>query len=184
MESVELTSPRIRRAHPSDVPALAVLGRETFWETHREAAYREVLEDYLDRAFDPAQVARELADAANVFHVSEQGGRLIGYSKVSYDVACPLPSPFARTTKLERLYFSSRAHGSGQGRAMLEHLRRLALAHGQQAMWLTVWVGNAQAIGFYEHLGFANIGETYFQVSPTVRDLNYVMLAPLNPPSR
>jgi ribosomal protein S18 acetylase RimI-like enzyme len=50
--------------------------------------------------------------------------------------------------------------GRGVGRCLLEEMERIAKAEGYWIMSLTVHPSNAQAIGFYEHLGWTKITNT------------------------
>lgn len=51
------------------------------------------------------------------------------------------------------------SQGLGVGRCLLERSERTAIEQGFSKMSLTVHVGNTQAIGFYEHLGWVKILE-------------------------
>ncbi len=55
--------------------------------------------------------------------------------------------------RLEDLYVTPLARGLGIGRALLQHLARVALAEGCPRLEWDVLAWNAPAIGFYERIG-------------------------------
>ena len=57
--------------------------------------------------------------------------------------------------RLEDLYVTPSARGQGIGRALLQHLARVAIAEGCPRLEWDVLAWNEPAIGFYESLGAA-----------------------------
>jgi GNAT superfamily N-acetyltransferase len=59
------------------------------------------------------------------------------------------------TMKLDKLYVLPQFHGTGIGRALIEHVAAQACAAGCRSLTLNVNRGNASAVRAYEHCGFA-----------------------------
>lgn len=164
----------IRKAELTDAPAIAVLGRTTFFDAHEHSSPAADLEDYLSQKFSEESVKNELADPANIFHVHEEAGSLSGYSKIILNSATSLLPENNNVCKLERLYISKDKYGSNLGLQLFNHNKNICEQHAQSGMWLTVWVNNERAIRFYEKHGFRIIGEVLFSVG-SVKNPNYVM---------
>ncbi len=175
MSPAEDSPLKIVPASARDAELIARLGRETFAVTHVDANPPDILGAYMDAAFALEKVRAELEDPRNLFHLAYQGDVAVGYSKIVYDAPCMLPAGPGRFTKLERLYFQKTVHGKTLGWDLFEFNRKLALAHAQTGMWLTVWPGNARAIRFYERVGFRKLGDVYFQLTPQIRNPNDLM---------
>lgn len=170
---------KIRRATVADAKNVAELGRETFWNAHEAVVPEADLSAYLDQAFSLERVTSELSNTANIFHLAEDGGRAVGYSKIIHDFSHDLINR-ADVTKLERIYFLPSHHGTGAAQELFALNQGLARAKRQSGIWLTVWVGNERAIGFYGRNGFKSVGETLFKIGGIAHP-NYVMLSDPGP---
>jgi GNAT superfamily N-acetyltransferase len=82
--------------------------------------------------------------------VAEQGGRVVGFALFFTNFSTFLGRP---GLYLEDLYVQPAHRGSGLGRALLEHLGRLAVERGCGRFEWSVLDWNADAIRFYERMG-------------------------------
>jgi len=62
--------------------------------------------------------------------------------------------------EITTLYIQDRQQGKGLGSQLLQHVNGLY----KPVYWLTTWSQNIEAIGFYQHLGFNDIGVSYFEL--------------------
>lgn len=62
--------------------------------------------------------------------------------------------------KIGRVAVAAAARGTGIGRALMEHLHRVAREHGLNEVWCNAQIG---AVPFYERLGYACVGEHFFE---------------------
>lgn len=150
----------LRRAVPADAPRLAALARWVWLDSYAEGGVTEAFAGYLDAAFTPAAFRQLLQDAQRALWVAEDADALCGMAQLCRAAPAPVaadrPAP---DVELERLYVAPRCTGRGLGRQLL------AAARGtwpQQALWLSVWVGNAGARRFYEREAGRRVGETDF----------------------
>lgn len=62
--------------------------------------------------------------------------------------------------EIEKLYVQEHFQGRGIGKALLSEV---TIRYGS-TFWLSTWIHNEKAIGFYQHLGFVDIGKKYFEL--------------------
>ena len=154
----------LRRAEVADAPRLSALARWVWLQTYADFGVRDSFVAYLDQAFGVEALSRLIADAAGQpMWVVEQGGHLRAWAHVDLTAACPLPGLSGPQAELCRLYVVPPAAGQGLGAALLRRLREALPA---QALWLSAWEGNADALRFYRREGARPLGETWFELGP------------------
>ncbi len=62
--------------------------------------------------------------------------------------------------EVDTLYVQEHFKGKGIGKRLLHE----AQGYYGEKLWLSTWVHNFEAIAFYKHLGFNDIGEVYFEL--------------------
>lgn len=153
----------IRFAAVEDAAALAGLARSTFDEAFGHLCDANDMRIYMDEAFAPPQLAREIADPACAFLLAFSASEMIGYLKLrtGYLPKCVTgPNPI----ELCRLYVPRAFHGRGIAARLMDEGLQLARARGHQTMWLGVWDRNHRAQGFYRKYDFHQVGEHPFQL--------------------
>lgn len=168
----------LRRAVPADAPRLTALARWVWLDSYAEGGVTEAFARHLDAAFRPAAFGQLLADGQRALWVVEDADALCAMAQLCRGAPAPVaaadqPAP---DVELERLYVAPPCTGRGLGRELL------AAARGtwpQQALWLSVWVGNAGARRFYEREAGRRVGETDFLLDGQAhRNLVYAWSAP------
>lgn len=168
-----------RAAGPADVPALAVLGRETFIEAFGHLYRAEDLNAFLDATKSEAAMARAVADPAQPVRVAEDDGRLVGYCKLGLNPAfADYPAPGKALIELKELYIRASHHGMGVAQALMDWALDEARAANAEEIVLSVWSGNARGQAFYRKYGFAWVADTHFMVGAQ-RDAEYLFMKPL-----
>jgi len=127
---------RIRRATPTDLPALLALEHSAFTTDH----------------LSPRQYRQHLVSPTATVLVAVGKTGLLGTALVF----------FRRESDLARLYSIAVTHGArglGVGEALLGAVERAALRRGAKCMRLEVRQDNAGAIRLYERLGYARFAE-------------------------
>ena len=153
--------PLLRQATPDDAVTIAALSVQVFLDTYatggiRPDLAREAFSHYSVKAF-----AARLAEPDRVFLLAEHATGLLGFAKL---LLRPLPAP-AHTTvgaELVRLYVQPQAHGMGVGRSLLRAAESAAADRGLLHLWFTVWDDNHRARGFYNAVGYTDIGATSY----------------------
>lgn len=138
-----MPTPLLRAAEPRDVPAIVALIRELAEFERLTHLVQVTPESLAPQLFG----ARPVAEAV----VAEgEGGAIVAFALYFTNFSTFLGKP---GLYLEDLYVQPAQRGRGVGRALLEHLARLAVARGCGRFEWSVLDWNERAIGFYESMG-------------------------------
>lgn len=169
---------QIRTATASDSKALAALGTEVFTATFAHSCTKEQLQAFLDEAYTPEAVAKDIADSSkDVLVATEEegddgpssstpdgGSKLLGFMYLTRGSSDPCVEHLDRPVELQRLYIALGAHGKGLGKALSLAADERAREQGFKTIWLGVWEENHKAQAFYRKMGYERIGEHVFDV--------------------
>jgi ribosomal protein S18 acetylase RimI-like enzyme len=152
----------LRPAVPDDALCLSVLAMQVFLDTYategiRPAIAREVLAGYSAEVF-----AAAIAAPRTRLTVAERAGHLIGFAQLTLDSTEALAPPGVHA-ELLRLYVQEPFTACGVGTSLLAQAETLAAADGATVLWLTPWVHNHRALGFYRARGYTDFGATLFR---------------------
>jgi len=152
----------LRSALPADALCLGALGMQVFLDTYAIEGIRPGLaREALDHFSTEATVAALEAPGAECI-VAERAGHLVAFAHLAHGATHALVA--ARPAcELARLYVQAPFAGAGLGRRLLQEAEVRAAARGTRVMWLTTWVGNTRARGFYPRCGYADVGLTHYE---------------------
>ncbi len=153
----------IRKASTDDTDALARLAKQTFLDAFERLNEPKNIRAYVKKAFNPAQVAKELLDDGSTFFVAERDSKLIAYAKIRASDA-PECVDCSEATELERIYVEHRFLGTGVGQMLLDAAIEATRGNGHEVLWLGVWEHNPDAVAFYERFGFTTMGNKLFMM--------------------
>ncbi|MGY5339317.1 GNAT family N-acetyltransferase [Levilactobacillus spicheri] len=165
--------PSIHPCTLTDLPTLQAISRETFADTFGAANTPEDLAKYLDRAYAPAKLHREMTNSDLHFFFLQVGSTVCGYLKVNTGAAQSEPMP-ADNFEVERIYIRKAYQKHGYGRILIELAEQLARDAHKSRMWLGVWEHNDNARVFYARSGFHQIGEHTFTIGGS-RQTDYLL---------
>lgn len=154
---------RIRPATGRDARELADLGTQTFLEAYGDANDPADLAAYIADTYTEHLIAAALQSPAVTYLIAEADGRAIGFAKLVAGSRSP-DVDTAHPAELEQLYVLGHRHGGGVGTALIEACVEQARDHGCDVLWLGVWEDNRRAIGFYQRLGFVQVGTHTFRL--------------------
>ncbi len=164
-----------------DTEAVARIGRETFYETWRDYNTPEDMDLYLQDAFNPEKIRKDLTKTeVNTFFLVRDGAWIGGYAKVRRDRIYPALEG-TRPLEIERVYVFRELHGEGLAAMLMDAIMGLAQEEGIDTLWLGVNIDNARAIRFYRKYGFEIFGSKLFQLGKAL-DEDYLMKAPVPAP--
>jgi len=146
-----MTEIRIDAARPADIPAMIALLKELFSIEHdfvpdlsrQEKGLALLLQEYTRAT---VRVARDTA------------GQVVGMVTAQLVISTAEGAPSAW---IEDVVVAPHARGDGIGRILLEAILGWASEQGATRAQLLVDLGNAPALGFYQHLGWQ---QTHFGV--------------------
>jgi ribosomal protein S18 acetylase RimI-like enzyme len=151
----------LRPASVADTPVLERLGEATY-RSHFTAIWSPArLEAYIAAEYGADALAQSLARPDSAWLIAEVDGAPIGFAKLNWDRALPIP-PARSGTELQKIYLRAECTGQGHGGAMLEGIVERAQQRGDRLIWLDVLKSNTAARAFYERHGFQVVGEIPF----------------------
>jgi diamine N-acetyltransferase len=170
----------IRRATAEDATTLSASAALWFEETFGAQNDPEDMRLYLEEAFGVAQQRAELSDPRRVTLLVEEEGELAGYVYLHRTPpgGAHQGVPPGEAVEIQRFYVSSRHHGHGVARRLMEAAMETAREMEGELVWLGVWEHNARAIGFYRKHGFVDVGEQDFVLGTDLQH-DRVMTRPL-----
>ncbi len=165
---------KLRKATTDDAVLLARLARETFLSTYEAFNEPRNIQEYVARAFTPAQIGQELKDSDSAFFVAERDASLIGYIKIR--PAASLENvPETGALELERIYVAKAHAGNGIGRMLLDAAVAETIRREHGYLWLGVWKDNPEAVAFYRKCGFQIVGQKVFMMGSEAQE-DHIML--------
>ncbi len=154
---------RISPVTIQDINVLQDLSIETFSETFGQQNPPEDLELYLEKAFNPQQLTKEIMDSNTNFYFIFQEALLAGYIKLK-NASLPGHPFLGEALEVERLYVRKGYQHLGLGKHLLDFASEEAQRTHKEYLWLSVWEYNPTAYGFYKSQGYIECGSRHFHL--------------------
>ena len=151
------------------IPALQILGMQTFIETFSEHNSKEDMELYLASSFNIEKLTSELENANSKFYFAADGQNKIGYLKVNLDTA-QSDIKDADSLEIERIYVMKSYFGKKVGQLLYEKAFSIAKELRLKYIWLGVWEKNERALQFYKKNGFVEFDQHQFVLGEDVQN--------------
>lgn len=164
-----------RLIETKDLYSLVEIACTTFIDTFAEQNDAAEFYDYVEKAFAPEQLQKELDTEGSIFYFLEYENERIGYFKINLNKS-PMHTDRPRfyfdfsshqdtaMSELERIYLKKDYHGKGIASTMMAFIEDFARQNNNKYLWLGVWSLNKKAIRYYEKCGFGAFGEHIFQI--------------------
>lgn len=167
----------LREACEGDIFELAALGAATFAGTFQHLYSAENLNRFLAEFHSEGYYRAALKDTKTRILVIEEGGVLIGYSKIGLNsLPCDPPRPAA--LELGRLYLAAGHRSKGLGHHLMQAIIEHAEKNAFPEIVLSVYAENISAQKFYARYGFTKIGDYQFKVGDHLDD-EWIMARPV-----
>jgi diamine N-acetyltransferase len=148
-----------------EADALAELGRSTFVDTFGPQYAKADLDHYLEEAYAPSVVRRELENPKRLYRVAEDNGTLVAYCKLGFEVTLPWTPIAGRSAmELKQLYVRKVHIGTGVAQTLMQWALEEARARAFDDMILSVYSENLRAQKFYQRYGFTHVGRFDYMV--------------------
>lgn len=154
---------RISPVTIQDINVLQDLSIETFSETFGQQNPPEDLELYLEKAFNPQQLTKEIMDSNTNFYFIFQEALLAGYIKLK-NASLPEHPFLGEALEVERLYVRKGYQHLGLGKHLLDFASEEAQRTHKEYLWLSVWEHNPTAYGFYKSQEYVECGSRHFHL--------------------
>ena len=149
----------LRLATTADSHCLSALATQVFLDTYATEGIRPWLAREVHEHLSPSAVETLLATPSSTFVVAQRSEHLIAFAQLTEGSSHSLVT-CKRPAELGRLYVQSPFLGKGIGKFILQHAEALAASRGTSTLWLTAWVGNIRALGFYSRQGYEDHGSS------------------------
>ncbi|WP_222982799.1 GNAT family N-acetyltransferase [Flagellimonas meishanensis] len=149
---------RFQKCDVSHLEALVRIARETFVAAFEKDNDPKDFQDYVQKAFDPERIKRELKNKDSIFYFVYGYQELVGYFKLNVGDA-QTDVHDANSLEIERIYVLEAHQGKNLGSLMLAKIQELVRELDKEYVWLGVWERNLGAIRFYQRHGFQKFGE-------------------------
>ena len=158
-----MNSYSIRKISLADLESLIIISKKTFSETFASDNSEENLTEYLDKAFNEAQLTSELQDKNSEFYFVEDHDEVLAYLKVNTNQS-QTEKVLERALEIERIYVDREFQGRKIGQLLLSKAISLANEQHLKQILLGVWEHNLKAIQFYERNGFQKFDKHIFKL--------------------
>lgn len=141
----------LRKAKEEDLSIISDLAEQIWPSTYGTIISQEQLRFMLDKMYNKGELLSQLSNGHTFLIASENEEDIgfAGFSKID---------PSTHTFKLHKLYVSTKMHGKGVGKVLMNEVINLVLKEGGESLQLNVNRNN-KAKDFYLKAGF-NIKET------------------------
>ena len=158
----------IQRATSAHAESIAVLSRETFYDTFAAFNSKEDMDKFMNDSFSMQALINEIDVPGNIFLAAFMNEELVGYAKLAESKNPPELGDM-NTIEIGRIYAAQKTIGHGVGKALMQQCIQLAAEKNKQIIWLGVWEHNQRAISFYHKFGFEKFGEHDFVLGNDVQ---------------
>lgn len=144
-----------------DWSALQSLSIETYKDTFEGISSDENMAVYLEDAYNPAKLQRELTTEDSEFYFLYEDKELAGYVKLNVNDA-QTEKNADNAIEVERIYVRTSHKRRGLGSILMEKALERAEEQSKTTVWLGVWEHNYTAQSFYQKFGFEKAGAHSF----------------------
>ncbi|MDX2303160.1 MAG: GNAT family N-acetyltransferase [Microscillaceae bacterium] len=141
----------------NDLDELIRMAIQTFRTSYEALNEPTNFADYLQKAFAPEQIKKEILHPHSIFYFLTLDQERIGYLKLNTEDA-QTEDFDSEHLEIQRIYLLSEFQGRGYGQWMLQKAVDNALDLGKKYVWLGAWEKNPRAVSFYQKNGFEIIG--------------------------
>jgi len=151
----------IKKCTVEDLVLLQNISVETFNETFKNQNSPKNMKAYLEKAFNPQQLKKELSNASSEFYFIYSSSEIAGYLKINTnEVQTEIMDN--DSLEIERIYIMKQFHKQGLGKYLMNKAIEIAIERNKEKIWLGVWEKNDNAKTFYRNMGFVQTGAHSF----------------------
>ena len=156
---------KIKKATIKDTEVLALLGRQTWAESHGHyIEEKNNLAKYLNENFSVAKTIENINNSKNIFYIIYVDEFPAGYAKIIVNENQEHVES-NNSCRLERIFILNDFIPLKIGKQLLNFVEEQAKELSLDTMWLSVYIKNKRAIRFYEKNEYKNVGDYNFIVS-------------------
>ena len=153
---------KIRLAKSNDTLNIKYLKTQVWLHTYATKGINDEYSEYLEADFTQANCLKSICDKNKCCLVAEENDLLVAYCEIDFKVIHPDTNE--NCAELTVLYVSEHFCGHGIGKALLHETEKQLITKGHTNYWLSCFIENEYAIGFYQHMGFKSNSSIYFSM--------------------
>ena len=162
----------VRDATSEDIEAVRTVALESLQASYGHALDGTLLEEAVDRWYDPEDLSATLGDEDAVFVVAIEDGAVVGFAQ-SY-----VSRRREDVGEIDWLHVVPARRGEGVGSALLSHVEAALLDRGVSRLEGRVLEANESGTGFYEERGYDPLGDREVRIGgETFAERAYTKLA-------
>jgi ribosomal protein S18 acetylase RimI-like enzyme len=161
-----------------DLHTLKEISYETFNQSYKHLNSPEVMETYLENAFNLEKLKKELTNTNSSFFFLYLDNVIVGYLKVNINDA-QTDNVADEALEIERIYVRQAYQGQGLGEYLIQKAVETAKNLNKNKIWLSVWEINEGALRFYKRMGFVESGTRDFFMADE-KQTDFVMMKTVN----
>jgi len=151
----------LKKCTLEDLERLQKISIELFTDTFKDQNTEEDLKNYLEKAYNSAQLKKELTNKNSTFFFLLDDGEIVGYLKLNVEDA-QTEEITDHAVEIERIYIRNNRKRKGYGTILIEKAEQFAQVENKKLIWLGVWEENFDAIAFYKNKGFVQTSSHSF----------------------
>ncbi|WP_407371728.1 GNAT family N-acetyltransferase [Carnobacterium sp.] len=151
----------LKKCTLEDLKSLQKISIELFTDTFKDQNTEEDLKNYLEKAYNNAQLKQELTNENSTFFFLLDNEEIVGYLKLNIGDA-QTEKIDENAVEIERIYIKSDRKRKGYGTFLIEKAKQFAKERNKKVIWLGVWEENLSALSFYKKNGFIQVSSHSF----------------------
>lgn len=151
----------IRPVKKAELPILATIVKQTFWDSFAHMNQAHNMQDYSDQSLTLEKVTEEFDNSESKFFFIGSTTNIQGYLKLNWGDA-QTEEVSSKAIEIQRIYVVKSAQGNGLGKSLINFSIDFARNIGAEMIWLGVWDQNESSIAFYKKMGFEVFGDHIF----------------------
>ncbi len=146
----------IREIEKKDIRNLVALSIQVWLHTYAIEGIRKEISNFVLDHFTESNFEAVLDSTEEKLFVAIIDNHLVGYIRINLNAQ----SKEATGYEIVTFYVQEHFQNKGVGKGLLNFVWDLYHSN----CWLTTWIHNTPAISIYKHLGFREVGYTYFDL--------------------
>jgi diamine N-acetyltransferase len=140
----------------------------TFRDTYTVYNTSENMEQHVAKNFSLQQIEKELRDADSQYFIIEFEQEIVAFAKLVKNHSTKGLAD-KNVVEIERFYIDKTLQGQQLGRKLMDFCVEWSVENNFEIIWLGVWENNANAIKFYQKMGFEFLDKHTFVLGTEVQ---------------
>ncbi len=159
---------QFRLANLEDAAAIRQLSEKTFRDTYTIYNTPENMELHVAKNFSLQQIGKELKGTDSQYFIIESEQEIVAFAKLVKGHSTEGLED-KNVVEIERFYIDKTQQGQQLGRKLMDFCVEWSIENNFEIIWLGVWENNANAMKFYQKMGFEFLSKHTFVLGTEVQ---------------